>query len=107
VHHRRADTQCDRGQDTGEQWAVQQREDEHEPGGLHDHAGDDQRCAADAVGEVAGRDLPDPPQDRVQPLDQPDDREPEPVIGEQQREHTPRQAVVEVVHQPCLARATQ
>jgi hypothetical protein len=56
---------------------------------------------------VAGGNLSEPPQQRVEPFDQADGGQPEAVFGEQQREHPSGQAVVEVVDQSGLAGAAQ
>ncbi|GAA0741017.1 hypothetical protein Drose_24535 [Dactylosporangium roseum] len=62
IHHRGAQAEQDRGQHPGEERMVEQGERGDQPGGLHEHAGDDERFATGAVGEVSGRDLPEAPQ---------------------------------------------
>lgn len=54
-----------------------------------------------------GRDLADAPQDRVDAFDEADGGEAQAVVGEQQGEDAPGEAVVEVVDEPGLAGAAQ
>ncbi|MFK4101488.1 hypothetical protein ACI2L1_15665 [Streptomyces sp. NPDC019531] len=68
---------------------------------------DEHSVSGAAVGEVAGGDLAEAPEDGVQALDQSDRGEPEPVVGEEEREDAPGEAVVEVVDEAGLAGAAQ
>src|SRR5690606_22670477 len=86
---------------------VEQGEGEDEAGGLDEHAGDDEGFAADAVGEVAGGDLADAPQDGVEALDEADGGQAEAVVGEEKGEDAPGESVVEVVDEAGLAGAAQ
>src|SRR5690606_8284559 len=89
VDHGGAEAEGDGGQGAGEQGVVEQGEGEDEAGGLDEHAGDDEGFAADAVGEVAGGDLADAPQDGVEALDEADGGQAEAVVGEEKGEDAP------------------
>src|SRR5215216_2407300 len=69
---------------------------------LHQHAGGDQRLAADAIGPVAGPDLSRAPGRRVEPGDEPDVRCGCPVGGEEERHDTPGERVVQIVREARL-----
>ena len=77
--------------------------DQGEGGGLDEHAGDDERLAADPVGPGAGDQLPEAPDGRVEGGEDADAADGQAGGGEQEREQAPGEAVVEVVHQPGLA----
>ena len=76
-------------------------------GGLGEHAGDDERFAAGAVGERTGDELPGAPHGGVEGGEHPDLTDAEPVGGEQHGEQAPGQAVVEVVDQAGLVDGKQ
>ena len=105
--HRGPGAEQDRADQAGRQRPGQQEQRGGERGGLDDQPGDDHRPAPDRVGQPPGEQLAPAPQHRVQALDQPDRGQPEPVGGEQQREHRPGQPVVEVVGQPGLGHPAQ
>src|SRR5215831_5862066 len=71
--------------------------------GLDEHAGYGGGLAADPVGEVSGGDHPGGPHERIQGLDVADAGDRDAVADQQDRQHDPDQAVVEVVDQPGLA----
>ena len=105
VHQRGADAE-QRGSARREcDVAVADRE-QRERDGLHEHAGDDERLAPDAVGPVAGRDLADAPDARVDGSDEADLGGARSLGGEKERNETPGEPVIEVVDESRLRAGT-
>ena len=92
-------------EDGGEQPGAVRRHQYGEPDAtrLDHHAPRDEPFPADAIRQHAGRDLQQPPHDRVDGLDDSDPLDVEPVGAEEQRVEAPGHPVVEVVDQPGLA----
>lgn len=105
VHHRGAGAEqhCG-GRPDGEAFG---RGEHAERGGLKEHAADDERLAADAVGEAAGDELPEAPHCGVEGCEDADAGHRQSGGGEVQRKQPPGEAVVEVVDQPGLGRRGQ
>ena len=101
VDHRGAGAEQDRG-DCPDGERVGER-DQREGEGLEPHARDDQPLPAPPVGQGAGEQLPDAPHGRVERGQDADPADRQSGGGEQDREQTPGEAVVEVVHQSGLA----
>jgi hypothetical protein len=101
VDERGSDAEYDGGRGGQRDGAVRGGE-QAERRGLEQHAGDDQRFAAGAVGPLPGQDLPGPPNRGVEPGDEPDLGSRGVVCGEEERDEAPGEGVVEVVDEPGL-----